>query len=155
MEKILQDLKRLCKLHKAELIEKPHGHFQIKGALLVNYYPYSKKSTAYVAGTQAGKRRATPKEAVKMAFNPPEGMRKAKRRSDNARARRRLWKKGVRHCYWCKRQLTLKPDLPESATLEHIIPLARGGLNNMNNYTLACGKCNRERGHDMPELANG
>ena len=39
-----------------------------------------------------------------------------------------------------------------TATLEHIVPLARGGSYATDNLTLACRSCNEGRGHDMPEL---
>lgn len=47
-----------------------NGHFQILGgSCLVNYYPLSKRRSAYIAGT-TGKARSnvTPQQAVEMAF---------------------------------------------------------------------------------------
>ena len=74
---------------------------------------------------------------------------KVQRKGSNSykKARRRLLKKHP-FCHWCNTLLT-----EETATLEHIIPLKRGGLDNDNNRTLACEPCNQERGHDMPEIA--
>ena len=52
------------------------GHFQIiGGSCLVNYYPHSKRRSAYIAATTGRARRnVTPEQAVEMAFEPaPEG----------------------------------------------------------------------------------
>lgn len=126
------------------------GHFHIRGALLVNYYPFGKKRTAYVAGTTHGKHYVSPAEAVAMAFAPPpmaEAAKKDRRSGHSKSVRKRLLKTKGRACHWCGRQLTLA-----TSTVEHVVPLARGGLDNDNNRVLACEPCNRERGHAMPEL---
>lgn len=34
------------------------------------------------------------------------------------------------------------------ATIEHIVPLSKGGANSRENRRLACRKCNQERGND-------
>lgn len=56
--------------------ERGPGHFQIiGGTCLVNYYPDSKRRSAYIAGA-TGKARhyISPQQAVEMAFKPsPEG----------------------------------------------------------------------------------
>ena len=48
-----------------------NGHIQIKGALTVNYYPKSKKRTAYVCGTVGSAKYVNPKKAVAMANETP------------------------------------------------------------------------------------
>lgn len=120
-------------------------HIQIKGALLVNYYPFSEKKTAYVAGTTAGRKSATPKEAVAMALNPPPVTGTGKRKSMTKIKHKMLEKKDF--CHWCKIKLT-----SETATVDHVIPLSRGGLDNANNRVLSCQPCNQERGNSMPEV---
>ena len=130
----------------------------IRGALLVNYYPRGKKRTAYIAGTTCGLHQATPKQAVAMAFARPPVVDK-KDRADRGNAgrysrwKKRMWKDGVHTCYWCHEPMTrdgAQPDLQMS--VDHKIPLARGGLDNPNNWVAAHVKCNHTRGHDMPEL---
>lgn len=56
------------------------------------------------------------------------------------RVRARLFERNDR-CHWCKKQLR-----PDTATLEHLLPLSRGGSNDETNLALACGECNQERG---------
>jgi 5-methylcytosine-specific restriction endonuclease McrA len=135
------------------------GHVQIVGPLLVNYYPEARKRSAYVAGTTRRINNVTPEQAVEMALNAPKIAtpdRKDKRRfSKNHRrtAVRLVRQRDGDNCKWCKQQMIFggEPGLM-SATIEHVIPLNRGGLDNLNNMALAHKKCNNERGHDMPEL---
>lgn len=126
------------------------GHYQIRGgAMLVNWYPFSVNQTAYVKATQKGIKHATPEQVMKLATTAPDIQAdKVKRNQNRARrAKQRLFERRP-FCHWCSTPLT-----KETATLEHIIPLKRGGLDHHNNMTLACEPCNTARGHDMPELA--
>lgn len=51
----------------------------------------------------------------------------------------------IEKCYYCKEKVP--KDL---RTLEHILPLNRGGLHSINNITMACSKCNNSK-RDMTE----
>jgi 5-methylcytosine-specific restriction endonuclease McrA len=44
-------------------------------------------------------------------------------------------------CCFCRRPLSF-----ESATIEHRIPLSKGGAWALENLTLSCRDCNQERG---------
>jgi 5-methylcytosine-specific restriction endonuclease McrA len=62
---------------------------------------------------------------------------------------RAVW---VGKCIHCNSKLVVADDgrsLGE-ATLEHIVPQARGGTDDVRNLAVACGRCNREKGkrHD-------
>jgi 5-methylcytosine-specific restriction endonuclease McrA len=147
---ILQALRKAAEDRGAILKDCGGGHFQIRGRLLVNYYPLSRKCSAYVAGTTHGKGHISPKEAVAMAFEQPPIARDDKKgsRSSNSRKKRiALIRRNGNRCHWCQRELTV-----DTSSIEHIVPLARGGLDNANNRVLACKPCNHGRGHDMPEL---
>lgn len=143
------ELKTLALESGVEYIDKGNGHIQLKGALLVNYYPNSKSKSAYIAGTKRASKQVTPEEAIKMCFQLPVAIGEIVKRKGNSTRplRAKMLSKGITQCYWCKTPLTL-----DTSTLEHIIPLARGGLDNANNRTLACDPCNQERGSNMPEL---
>ena len=149
---LIKQVHKLAEKHGIEVIDRPNGHMQLKGALLVNYYPNSTKRTAYVAGTKKKELHVTPERAIQMTMTAPTIKKATKRRYSSKQARR--WKLSLlkKHpfCKWCNCPLTI-----ETATLEHIIPRARGGLDNMNNFALACEPHNSERGHDMPELEKG
>ncbi len=141
-------LKTLAEKSGVAYSEKPNGHIQLKGELLVNYYPESKNRSAYVAGTKKAIKHVSPEQAIKMCFEAPKSQGKKDKRKGNSRPKRRaMLKKGIKNCFWCGASLNL-----DNSTIEHIIPLARGGLDNANNRTLACEKCNQKRGSNMPEL---
>lgn len=150
---IVDELKRLA-ARAGVLVEPPtadNGHFKLKGALLVHYYPLSANRTAYVNGTTKGHKHVTPKQAIAMCMQQPEiapENRKDKRAANSRKIRYRLLK-GRKEvpCHWCKTMIDL-----DTSTIEHVIPLDRGGLDNDNNRTLACEPCNRLRGNSMPEL---
>lgn len=140
-------LRKLAEAKGLSLIERENGHIQITGGpLLVNYYPNSKKMVAYVSGTTKGIYRVSPEKAVQMCFEVPNVPFKDKRKASYKSTRKRMFKKS-NICHWCR-----EPMAWEDCTIEHIIPLGRGGLDNANNRTLAHEKCNHERGNDMPEL---
>jgi len=127
-----------------------HGHIQVRGALLVNWWPESKRRTAHVAQTNKGKEFATAEDVIRMAQEIPaikplsDRDKRSQRRAQTFK--RRLLMRDPR-CRWCLTPLTI-----ETATIDHIVPLMRGGLDNRNNMCLACEKCNKSRGHDMPEI---
>lgn len=139
-------LRKLCNRANVELIERQNGHFQIKGAMLVNYYPTSKKQSAYVAGTTEKLSYISPERAVQIAVGKQEFTlyTKEKRQRSYLDVKIKMLKK-CNKCHWCGLVLTI-----ETATLDHRIPLSRGGLNNENNYVLACRDCNADRGNDLP-----
>ena len=141
------DLRHQAEARGVEYIEKPNGHIQLRGPLLVNYYPSSKSKSAYVAGTKKAARNVTPAQALAMCFEVPKSQGIIDQRGGSSRKRRARMLDKIKHCHWCGSELTL-----DTSTVEHIIPLARGGLDNANNRTLACKPCNESRGCDMPEL---
>lgn len=148
-QSIINDLEKLAEAKGITVIDCSNGHYQlIGGPLLVNYYPYSKKKTAYVSSTTQGRFGVTPEEAVNMCFTPPPLDSKTGKRPNNTRRIRKKLLLQIRNCRWCDKELTL-----DNSTLEHEIPLARGGLDTPSNRTLACARCNHSRGSDMPELS--
>jgi len=129
---ILDALRAKCKKRGVTLTIKENGHYQLKGDLLVNWYPHSKNQTAYVAGTTQGFKHVSLDEVIKMTQRPPPKLDgKVKRKKSYKEEKRVLLARDSQCCY-CGCELTLK-----TATIEHVIPLSRGGLENMNNYKLA------------------
>ena len=140
------DFKTKAEQAGVEFIDKGNGHIQLKGPLLVNYYPNSKTRTAYVAGTSKGVKHVTPDQAIQMCFEAPQGRIKTKRQQSYRKEKQALLKRSSL-CHWCQCKLNM-----DTATLDHKIPISRGGLNNFNNYVLACEPCNSKRGNSMPEV---
>ncbi|MBW4617169.1 MAG: HNH endonuclease [Desmonostoc vinosum HA7617-LM4] len=48
-------------------------------------------------------------------------------------------------CFWCGCTLSL-----ETLTIDHYIPLAKGGSNKIKNLRLSCSPCNQRRGDAYP-----
>lgn len=53
-------------------------------------------------------------------------------------------------CYYCGCELTVKSKLPNSATVDHVIPLSRGGSNAPDNLVIACQDCNFRKHNKLP-----
>lgn len=142
-------LRRMCRERGLQL-KINGGHYQVRGSILVNYYPTARRPSMYVAGTVQGVDNATPQMVVDAAMGKslPAALKlttvQAGRRKSYASAKRRLFKI-TQVCFWCELSLTL-----ETATIDHVIPLSRGGMNNSNNYVLACQPCNNKRGNLIP-----
>ncbi len=48
-------------------------------------------------------------------------------------------------CYYCGKKFPIK-----ELTLDHIVPLARGGTTTPGNVVAACRACNKDKGVDTP-----
>ena len=142
-------LTALARPYGVTVQHKGSGHFHLQGKLLVNYYPLSKQRTAYVNGTIRGFKGKDHLDAILLTQEAPPVLDTAKqdKRSKKSRKRRAALFKRTNCCYWCGVILTL-----DSSTLDHVIPLSRGGLDGLNNIVLACEPCNIKRGNSMPEL---
>jgi 5-methylcytosine-specific restriction endonuclease McrA len=49
-------------------------------------------------------------------------------------------------CIYCNEQVNLIHDDPKQATLDHVLPVSKGGLTKLDNLVLACAECNAEKG---------
>ena len=150
----LAQLAQLAESRSLKVVDRGQGHLQIVGGpLLVNYYPLAKRRSAYVAGTTGRRVGITPQQAVEMCFVPPQikGAARIEERNGHSRRIRKRMMRGAKEvkCHWCPTMITLN-----TSTIDHVIPLFRGGLDNANNRVLACEPCNNKRGHAMPELMN-
>ena len=78
MKITLESLQELAQGHGLRVVERGAGHFQIlDGNCLVNYYPHSKKRSAFIDGTTGKAQHGiTPEKAFEMALGPaPAGAR--------------------------------------------------------------------------------
>jgi 5-methylcytosine-specific restriction endonuclease McrA len=49
------------------------------------------------------------------------------------------------HCLYCTRRLR-----PKGVTLDHVLPICRGGAHHVDNMVLACPACNVAKGERTP-----
>ena len=78
--------------------------------------------------------------------------------------RHQLWKKQHGRCYYCgvhfvgqrrrHNNLTDSEYLARTPTIDHIVPLSKGGKNSVSNFVLACHRCNVRRGNKSFETFN-
>lgn len=76
--------------------------------------------------------------------------RRKKHRNRRTYAREKFWKRhkgNVHTCHWCGRFCfrNLPPDNPYKATIEHLVPISKGGDNRLTNLTVSCYSCNTAR----------
>lgn len=127
------------------------NHWQILGGKFsVNFYPFALAGPSYyINGFNCGSRfRVTVADAIAAANNPPidklHWRTRDRKRSYRVAKRRLLAQRAV--CHWCPAPLDYA-----SATLDHLIPLSRGGSNSEDNFVLACEECNKSRRNKMPD----
>ncbi|GBE06767.1 MAG TPA: HNH endonuclease [Nitrospirae bacterium] len=48
-------------------------------------------------------------------------------------------------CYYCKREV-----LPRDLTMDHVVPLIRGGRSTKNNVVPSCKECNNRKKNLLP-----
>lgn len=147
-----EDFERLARARGGTARDCGRGHWQVRGKQIVNYYPFgSRGPIIYVQGTSRSVILGSPEAAVNLAYSPPpRGKLEPRLSREQARVERTRLLQRRAHCHWCRKPLT-----PATATLDHRVPLGRGGTNRRDNLVLACGGCNRDRGSDMPELRDG
>lgn len=60
----------------------------------------------------------------------------------------KLYKRDKGVCYICGKHLVLNDDYnrPDAPTIEHVIPIAKGGTHTWDNVKLACRNCNNHKG---------
>jgi len=66
--------------------------------------------------------------------------------------KRRIYKKTGGKCYYCGKALYIERDIfwcnpfAEKMTIDHLIPQASGGTDNIKNLLPSCGRCNCIKG---------
>lgn len=127
-------------------------HWQVLGGIaLVNVHRGKSGFTVYVQGMGKGRKADSPKDVVESAlrFN---AITKSTKRKRCGGAKRRKWKQAISRgkfpsCHWCKMTFV---EI-QQATIDHVIPLSRGGSNGDDNLVLACEPCNSRRKNNVTE----
>lgn len=66
--------------------------------------------------------------------------------------RAEVLKRSNGRCAICGKPLSLDSSKDNYATVDHIIPLSRGGKNELRNFQATCKKCNEIKTNIMPEV---
>lgn len=76
----------------------------------------------------------------------PEDLRRERARARELRASQ-WWKRRIAAgiCYYCRRQVG-----PRALTMDHIVPLGRGGRSIRGNVVQACKECNTRKQSSLP-----
>ena len=61
---------------------------------------------------------------------------------------RRVHERDDYTCQYCAIDLT-----PETATVDHVLPVSRGGLSDFDNLVSSCTPCNERKGNRTPDEA--
>lgn len=117
------------------------GYWKLLGSIApVMYYPAT--GTIFVQGQIKATEWGDGDKAIFVALNGPRltgnGL---KARNRNLRKRKLAMYRENQMCHWCG----LVMD-PEEVTVDHLVPLARGGSNRKENSVLAHKSCNEKRG---------
>jgi len=79
---------------------------------------------------------------------PRKSSRRRNRKSREIRNKRQRLLTIDPYCKYCRIPLDL-----ENSTLDHIIPLSKGGTNKMENLAVACSDCNNKKGNAIDYVA--
>lgn len=84
---------------------------------------------------------------MKYFFQPASSEHQKKEKSKAKELKKSLWwrqmlGKGI--CYHCEGRFK-----SEELTMDHLIPIARGGLSNKKNCVVSCKACNTKKGHRL------
>jgi ribonuclease HI len=128
-------------------------HFSIKGSVYnVNFYPT--KKTFYINGTNAIDKKICTYQTVEELIDIADGKKNFLNSLSFEKSKRKNFKQcktqlfqSIKSCFWCNVELSL-----ETATIEHKIPLSKGGSNRNDNLTLACFECNSQRKNKTTKL---
>lgn len=92
-------------------------------------------------------RRRKRSERIRRHAGAVLGPERAEHRTSVMRA---LVRKHGGRCALCGEPVSFKQGTPSYATIDHVMPLSRGGLDVPANYQLACHACNQAKGNDAP-----
>jgi 5-methylcytosine-specific restriction endonuclease McrA len=127
---------------KLQIIQKNEHHYQIQGGqFTVNYYP--SKRTYYINGAVRGNRYKDMEQLYKIAkgeYSKSVSIESVKRKSLGGKIDR-LLEKYSSICCVCQQRIDDKIE----ASVEHFVPLSKGGSNRFDNLRISHKGCNFAR----------
>lgn len=141
-----KQLKFFAGLKAVKFTEHTEFHIQLDGKYQVNVYPTTGR--IYIKGMNHSARVFDHVEAVDYATGDrfPSSVPGERRKKKYRAMRNDMWNRpACRFCGICK----LPIANVEEATVDHKIPLSRGGSNRMDNLQLAHEQCNLDKGNSV------
>ena len=88
----------------------------------------------------------SPNRQTEMDIASEEQMRLEKEKARSLR-RTHWWYKKIHRgvCYYCHREVG-----PEALTMDHVVPISRGGKSKKGNIVPACKECNNKKKYLLP-----
>lgn len=65
--------------------------------------------------------------------------------------RQYIWRKAKGLCPKCGQKMTLQRDLPNSFTVDHIVPKSKGGNDSRANKQAMCATCNQAKADKLTD----
>lgn len=128
---------------------KEKKHYQIRGGLfLVDYYLTDTFLVCYhIQGTYSSQVTYNLFDLLEVPFNIPNLPKRSPRRQKREDIfrlrgiRSSILKRQKNICFWCESELSFS-----NSSLDHVIPLSRGGSYGLDNLVTSCLTCNNVRG---------
>jgi len=119
-------------------------HFHLKGVFLINIYPTT--DSYYIQGTNHKYKFSSLDELCLLALgeiNCPTSPEGSKRKSLRYMKQKKFNQSNI--CFFCGTEISSV----DVATVEHKIPLSRGGSNRSDNISLSHDECNQKRKNNL------
>jgi len=136
-----------CEKEGVEIKRCSEYHFQLKGIFLINVYPT--KQSFYMQGANKKEKYKSLDQLINLSLglsDVEEKLIKTKRTSLKSK-KNELWT-NCKNCFFCGERI----EKIEDASIEHKIPLSRGGSNRKDNLALSHYDCNFKRGNNLKTL---
>ncbi len=118
-------------------------HWQVLGGkFLVNYF-HGKNGASIHLGKTNHSIAGSDELAIKYANELPKIEPSKRKYSGYSKYKKRLFRKS-NICSICKKGMNY-----EDASIDHIIPISKGGMNNPANYQLTHAHCNSQKGDNV------
>ena len=128
-----------------DTLRSPGSHRLLRGAELDRYLA---ENDARWKAEQAALRQAEEEAARARADRPGEHQRRRRARKaavpHEPYTRQEVFDRDGGRCYMCDRRL------PPGWHVEHVIPIARGGADTLDNVRASCPRCNLRKGTQEP-----
>lgn len=146
-ERILAEKAAYRERNRVELAQKQREY----------YHANPERASAGSRTPEALKARAERKLRSRARYTELEHERRARKLAlgvDSGISVQRLSERDGDRCAYCRCELTFEraergKHIPTKATIDHVIPLSRGGAHRWSNVCLACWRCNLSKGNRL------